>query len=1320
MPLREHTVGGYSQYTVQREEPRPAPGLLDTVKDAMYMENDVLNAWERMNRPVFPVDDNFDLGKKLQETNLWERRDDYLGVRSDAEFDAKTNQIVTETQRRQRLAEAGWPGVIASIAAGTVSPTIFIPLIGPGLRGAKAAAYSASLAAMSAGAQEGVLLTSQQTRTGGEVAFSVAASTILGGILGGAVSMLKKTEFDKLASDMAPIHGNNAIYEPVQSVRGESVGAAYAAGDSAGKLAPGYGNKLAFVSPVTRLIQQETSPVARAFAHAFSDAGMKMEGAAEGIAAAPGGNIESLIKTYAVYDYKGIRGLDEHYADYMVTKPGFGRTIRAHLSGMVSKGKMTRAEFNEEVTKRIWSGEDHAIPEVNKAAAMLQKEIYDPLLKEAQAVGLLPDEIDLKGDLGYTRRMFNTVIINARQNEFVELIAKHYEQRLNNEFLESFQKFSEKAAKDKELLSDLSVSREQADELRAQFLTQLEEVEQTVPDHLRFIEDDISMLRGQLRNIPDSPERAGADQSPRELREALRNEIAQLETQGGDALKAKRTVERQLKRRLANLNRSRVAFENKQAAKLERLERIDELSQNSLNRAVRAAGRFLKLLDRTSPKEMGKEISKLKTAFAQAAKTYDNGEEQIVKLRNEEGSSGPLANFFEQAEARDTQAARFEKMTDIANRLDEAENFDNEAWKEAVNDLINESLERVQNITLRRGARAQRLLKDVENLDPKLVDERIAKIANRAKERKANFADHYRMNFGVSADIDKGIADFSAYAKDLAVETKNKILKINDRIQFNDLIREKRGPEIARMLDIPSAVMADYLEKDAERLLRLYVKTMGSDIPLAKVTGSANAAERFADLEVEYNARIEAIGKAVDKEGKPLSQEAKEKLQTKAVNEYKQVRDDMIVLLQRARRTRGVPDNPTGMAQRMVGLAMNLNTMRFMGGVVISSIPDIARPIQKFGLTRVFRDGFVPLIRDLKAVKMSQREAHLSGSALDIELHSRAQAFSEINNAYARGSKLERAAEFGANKMGVLALFDYWTVAWKKFTAGLANVELLESMSYIMEGGTAKQVAKAQETLARSNLTPDIIETIWKEMQQGGGAKVRGVWMPQTELWNVADPAVKYAQQAYYAALNKYIDDTIITPGFERPAMVDANLATKMLFQFKSFGLASTTKTMMAGLQENDLRFANGVMISLALGALSYYLWATATGGKAYEEMLNADIDKFADEAISRSGQLAGIDLPLSVAQRIPGLSPFLSFSGTRSSRREGGDLSEAILGPSFDLLEKAQGVLMGIDDPTEGTLNLATKLAPLQNHFLLGRIFDAIVTNSGLPESRQ
>lgn len=1324
MPYRSFDAG-FAQYSVKRDEPRPAQGLSNTITDAFKMENDVVNAYERMTRPDFMPDDNFDLGRRLKEQNLWELRDDYLGVRSAAEMDYRTNTLKEEKGRRTRLAEAGWSGVIASIAAGAVSPTIFLPLVGPGLRGAKAVAYGASMAALGAGAQEGVLFTNQETRTGEEAAFSVAGSTILGGILGGAVSLLTKAQFDAMASRMGASPGDEAIPIPVQSVHGESVGAAATRSEGAGGLKSGLGNKLAFASPVTRGIQQKNSPVTRAFMHDFSDAGMRMEGSVEGIAAAPGGNIESLMKTFASYDMKGIAALDEGFADYTFTKPGLFRNMRASLSSLSKNGKMSRAEFNEEVTKAAWPGDTHAVPEVQAAAQRLRSEVYDPLLKEAQEVKIIPEDVDLKGDLSYMSRMWDTRIVASKKGDFIKMLANHFEGKLQKEFQEKYAKFAEKTAKDQEVISDLERTQEEADLLRAQFEEELRGLSEEIPEHIQILSDDIATLKKQLSQIPDIAERgtttAGV-KSPAELRAQLRAELDMLRAQGGEPLVAFEGKQKEVQRRLRSLAVSRVATQEKQAKKLARIERIDELSISSLNRAVRASMRFLNLLNKTSDRALDKEISKLKTVFNQAAEVYDKGEERLVKLRTDEADSPLTSNFFEQAEAGDLQRTRQTKLTAIADELEKSEGFDRQAWKEAVNELLNESLERVQQINLRRGARAHRLNEAAKKLDPKFVDERIGKLKGRIKERTSGLADFYR-SMGESADLDKGVADFTQYAHDLAEDTTNSILKLNSRIQFNDLIKEKRGPEIARMLDIPSLQAADYLEKNQEKLLRLYVKTMGSDISIARRTGSANAQKYFDDLLIEHNSKTAAIEAAVDKEGAPLSPEAKEKLQARANKDYAQNLDDMTTVLERARKQRGIPDNPDGWMERGAAVVMNLNTLRFMGGVVIASVTDPGRIVQKYGLTRVFRDGFGAMITDLKAVKLSQREGQLAGVAgVDPVLHSRAFAFSEITDTYGRGTGAERAIQYATNKIGVLALFDYWTSAWKSFTSGIVNAEILENISIVMEGGSAAKLQKANAYLASVNLSPDLVETIWSEVQKGGGAKIRGVWLPQSERWNMNDPQVRAAKRAYHAAMAKEVDDTITTPGFERPSMMDKNLATKMLFQFKSFGMSSTTKTLMAGLQEDGFkaRYLTGTMISLALGALSYYLWAAAVGGKAYQEMLNSGIDKWADEAISRSGQLAGGDFVHSLGQRIPGISPYMSFSGTRSTRREAGDLTEAILGPSFDFLEKTGGVLTGIDDPTKGTAHMARQLAPLNNHFILRRAFDEIENALGLPEKRQ
>jgi len=296
-------------------------------------------------------------------------------------------------------------------------------------------------------------------------------------------------------------------------------------------------------------------------------------------------------------------------------------------------------------------------------------------------------------------------------------------------------------------------------------------------------------------------------------------------------------------------------------------------------------------------------------------------------------------------------------------------------------------------------------------------------------------------------------------------------------------------------------------------------------------------------------------------------------------------------------------------------------------------------------------------------------------------------------------------------------VFDYWTSAMKEISSGVALARMSDSIAMLMTGkGSTKELAEAREFLAAAGLDDKSVSGIWAEMNMPGGADdIRGVLMPNTANWQDPDLVRKFR-----SGLRQEVDNTIVTPGFEKPLWMDDTLLGKILGQFKSFAMASTTKTLLAGLQQRDAAFVTGTMISLAMGAFSYYLWAVTTGGKAYTEMLNADIDKWADEAISRSGGLAVFGEVQRIAENLPVVRDYATFSGARTSRNQGGDLIDAVLGPSFDALEKATNVIVNLDAPTQNTLHSLRLLAPLQNLFFLRRAFDLIEASAGLPETRQ
>lgn len=663
------------------------------------------------------------------------------------------------------------------------------------------------------------------------------------------------------------------------------------------------------------------------------------------------------------------------------------------------------------------------------------------------------------------------------------------------------------------------------------------------------------------------------------------------------------------------------------------------------------------------------------------------------------------------------------KMDELAGKIEKLDSHDRAKWRAEVEDMMKELADTHAKINAKRAVRNEKLWKQVEALGPEARAKRMAALQLKMKERPQKFLSRWNVkNAGDMRMNDNGLlegkGDFQAHAEEMARETVGKILGIDRRLAYSDIIKEKRGPELARLLNIPSEKIKDFLETDIERMLAIYTRTVGSDISVARVFGSPDAAEDFAKLTDEQQNMLAKIETMTGKDGKPLPQAEKEKLQYETNKFYTDARKDLMVLLERAKGTRGIPRDAASWSARGAKMAMDLNFMRLMGNVVISSVADPARLVMKYGLTRTFRDAFMPMITNLKTIRMSQHEALLAGSGLDPVLHSRAYSMFDIFDDAHRGTPIEKGVHWASTKMGLIAGFDWWTSVIKQVTAGAANAKLLDNIAAIMEGKVkGKELLKAQEFLARNNLDADLVERIWKEVTNGeGGGKVNGIWLPNTEAWTDAG-----AKRAYRAALGGEIDSTIITPGFERPNWVDSSIPARMIAQFKSFGMTSTQKTLMAGLQEHDLAFFNGVMSSLALGALSYYLYGVASGGKTYEEMMNAGPDKWADEAISRSGVTGVFDEVQRIANRVPLLQKYASFSGKQTTRRGGGDLVSETLGPSFDLLQRAYKIGTEIDQPTKSTLHTVRTLLPLQNVFYLRRLLDKVeqFAGSGLPERR-
>lgn len=1315
MPFVEHNdVGEFAAEAVVPKE-QPAPSLSQTFGSAFRMENDVVATYDFLTRRNdYPADPNFRVMQRIREddvknrTNIWENySDNFLGVKSEQEYLDVMGRINQEQRDREVLERSGAAGVVASIAAGSLSPTMLLPFIGQA-KGVKALAQGAAYGALAGAAQEIPLQAAQETRTAGESAFSIAAATVVGGLLGGAVGALRTGEFERIVKSL---EADADMVRPAPGGAISNLSSAENASAFAGRLKNARASKVAdWLGPVTRVINQTDFRQSSWMMSQLADAGVRLEGNARGIATTEGGTVEANVKTYYGGYAQVAEGLDSNYAKYIFGEgnvPGLAPNIRAGLAGAFDKAKLSKSDFRTEVSRALREGDTHAIPEVAETAKLIRSKIFDPILKEAQRVGIF-GEVKVKGDESYLTRMYNHEQIAANPQEFIDILARELSEKLNSDFGERLAKMTEAERRDALLREDLVRPADEVLAEQTRLRAELKALDEGRGAQLVEMEDQIRQLRSAARTARE----AGNE----EARTIVLQMARELEANAGPELALLRSERSERRRRLQGLSRAAVSLEARQLKKLEQIEKIEDLNQRALERVARKGQRILNRVDQFSDKEMDAEIKELKTLFAEVGARFDAGEERIAKL-----ADGEQVDTVRLLGLEETQARRGSKLTDITDEIEALENVDRFEVRRRVKSALDKTIEQVLGLNERRVLREQKLIEQAAKLDPAEAARRVGQIADKMGMRRTEFIESMRAKGAGDVDLNARTADFSEYAKGIATEIKDKIMGTNVRIPVHELMQGARGPEFARTLDIASNKIEKFLENDVERVIRAYLRTMPADIEIKKKFGDINGTEQFMKMTDELNNRLETLRADMEaqaaKSGKPLDEEKLMRENKRLTDEFAKQHRDLEAVIGRLRGTWGLPDNPDGMAYRMARTVMSLNVLRLMGGTLVASIPDAARPIQRYGLTRTFRDGFLPMINNWKQLQVSAREAKLAGAALDAIIHTRAQAVNDIMDDFGRHSKFERAVEYATNKMGAVALFDYWTVAMKQFSSSVIIGKIGDSLDIVVGGtkASAKELKEAQEFLASKGLTGEYAEAVYKQMTSPkGGARVNGVLMPNTEAWTDEN-----AKRAFRSALASEIDNTIITPGVERPLWMDSSTTGRLLGQFKSFGMSSTFKVLMSGIQQRDMAFANGTMVSLALGALSYYLYAVAAGGETYDKMLKGGANKFADEAIARSGLLGVFSDAQRFLEKIPATQKYVSFSGDRTTRRGGNDMLDVLGGPSLGAAETVAKIVAGIDDPTKSTLHQIRTLMPYQNLIYFRQILDAIEKGAGLPERR-
>jgi hypothetical protein len=542
-------------------------------------------------------------------------------------------------------------------------------------------------------------------------------------------------------------------------------------------------------------------------------------------------------------------------------------------------------------------------------------------------------------------------------------------------------------------------------------------------------------------------------------------------------------------------------------------------------------------------------------------------------------------------------------------------------------------------------------------------------------------------------DSETGLAD-DDYYQDIADRISQRI-SVNHSLPYDWKIGEgstggkvngveKAGVFKERVFNIPDNLVEEFLENDIEMLANSYARSTAIDIEMMRRYQTTSLDGFKTEIANDYTA-----------------------LQVKAKNEAeriklgKQSKRDQDRLQAMYDRIRGVynipdPDNPWVRAGRV---ARNLNYMRFMGGVVASSIPDVARIFMAEGFGRTFSKGLMPLVSNLRAFKMSAKEARQYGVGAELLLQGRSKVISDIDDYMTPTTRFERGVQSMTDKFGRINLMDYWTTSVKQLHAVTMQNSIIDDL--------LKGVIDPR--LKRLGIT-DADATLMMEQLKKHADKSEGVWLSNARNWD--DPGL---ERKWGAMLAKESRRVIVEPGQEKPLFMSSELG-KTIGQFKSFMFSSTQRMTIATLQGQDRNAVGGVLTLISLGMMTYAFkqW------NANRE-LSDDPAAWVAEGIDRSGALGSIMEINNTLEKLSnngiGLRPLLGIEAA-ASRFVSRSMSENILGPTLgsllDTSLRVSNAGLTPGDWTDADTRAIRRLIPYQNLFFIRQGLDRIEQEIG------
>lgn len=526
-------------------------------------------------------------------------------------------------------------------------------------------------------------------------------------------------------------------------------------------------------------------------------------------------------------------------------------------------------------------------------------------------------------------------------------------------------------------------------------------------------------------------------------------------------------------------------------------------------------------------------------------------------------------------------------------------------------------------------------------------------------------------------------------AEAAADEIVNKIIGAPSGLVPRDLLPEgltkRAGFTKSRTLNIPDERIEAFLESDINHVTESYLREVAPEIELTATFGRKDMGEQIREVSEEYSQLI--------RDAKTPKERAKLEKQREAdVRDIEAMRDRLIG-------TYGAPQDPRSFFVRAGRVARNINFLRLLGGMTISAIPDMARPIMQHGLSKSLKP-LGAMLKNMNSIKIATKDLREMAVGLDYVLSTRTKAIADLTDPYSRRSGLERGLNWGTQKFGNWTLMNQWNSTLKSWSGLIVQSRILDNAQALASGKAIPQ--KEIRKLAQVGIDQQMLGRISEQFSKHG-EDMDGLLTGHSHLWD--DRTVR---EAFQNAILKDVDSTVITPGVGDTPLLMSTEAGKIILQFKTFIFASHNRMLVSGIQQGDASFYMGTLGSIALGSMVYAMKQKLSGRES-----DYSPNNLVKEGLDRSGMLGWLSEPLNTVENISGGRFGLGamFGAPPVSRFQSRNAIGALLGPTFDLggdtATIANGVLNGEFDSKQ--THAVRKMLPFQNLFYVAPLLNKV-----------